>query len=72
MDEKKNYGENLTVHRGNICDYLGMDMDWSKDGKVTISMIKYLYQIPDEFIDEITKTSVTPSAGYLFKIREKM
>ena len=45
-----------------------MDMDWSKDGKVTASMIKYLFQILNEFIDEITKTSVTLSANYLFKI----
>ena len=34
------YGGKLTVHRGKIHDYLGMDMDWPKDGKVTISMIK--------------------------------
>ena len=67
---KTMYGEKLTVHRGKIHDYLGMDMDWSKDGKVTISMIEYLYRILDEFIDEITKTSATPSADHLFKIRE--
>ena len=48
-----------------------MDMDWSKDGKVAISMIKYLYQILDEFIGKITKTSATPSADHLFKIRQK-
>ena len=42
------YGEKLTVHRGKIHDYLGMDMDWSKNGKVTISMIKYLFQILEE------------------------
>ena len=45
-------------------------MDWSKDGKVTISVIKYMYQVLDEFIGEINKTSATPSADYLFKIRE--
>ena len=65
------YGEKLTDHRGKNHDYLGMDMDWSKDGKVAISMVKYVYQILGEFIDEITETSVTPSADYLFKIREK-
>ena len=64
------YGEKLTVHRGKVHDYIGMDMNWSKDGKVTISMIKYLYQVLYEFIEEITKTSATPSADYLFKIRE--
>ena len=65
------YGKKLTVHRGNFHDYLGMGMDWSKDGKVTIGMIKYLYQILDEFIEEITKTLTTPSADYLSKICEK-
>ena len=48
-------------------DYLGMDIDRSKDGKVTINMIKYLYQNLDDFIKEIKKTSATPSADYLFK-----
>ena len=30
-----------------------------------------MYQILGKFIDKITKTSVTPSVGCLFKIREK-
>ena len=46
------YGEKLTVHRGKVHDYIGMDMNWSKDGKVTISMIKYLYQVLYEFIEQ--------------------
>ena len=25
------YGEKLTIHRGKNHDYLGMDMDWTKD-----------------------------------------
>ena len=56
---KTTHGEKLTVHRGNVHDYLGMDMEWPKDGKVTISMIKYMYQILDKFIEEIRKTSPT-------------
>ena len=28
------YGEKLTIHRGKIHDYLGMDMDWSKMEKL--------------------------------------
>ena len=39
---KELYGEKLTIHRGKIHDYLGMDMDWNTDGQVSISMIKYL------------------------------
>jgi hypothetical protein len=67
---KELYGEKLTIHRGKIHDYLGMDMDWSTDGQVSISMIKYLYKILEDFLDNITKSSVTPAADYLFKIRE--
>ena len=36
------YGQKLTVKRGKIHDYLGMDLDWSVGGKVTILMIKYV------------------------------
>ena len=64
------YGEKLTVHRGKIHDYLGMEMDWSKDGKVSISMIKYLHKILEDFVEDIRKLSVTPAADYLFKIRD--
>ena len=70
MDET-NLRWEIDCPQGEKHDCLGMDMDWSKNGKVTISMIKYLFQILDEFIEEITKTSATQSADYLFKICKK-
>jgi hypothetical protein len=36
------YGKNLTVHRGKIHNYLGMDLDYTTKGKVGVSMIKYV------------------------------
>ena len=39
---KKIYSKKITIDRGKIHDYLGMDMDWTKDGQVSISMIKHL------------------------------
>ena len=38
----KIYGPKLTVKQGKTHDYLGMDLDWSVGGKVTILMIKYV------------------------------
>ena len=64
------YGQKLTPHRGKIRDYLEMDMDWPKKGKVSILMIKYLYKVLEDFIEDIRKSSVTPAADYLFKIGE--
>ena len=38
----KIYGPNITVSRGPVHDYLGMDLDYSERGNIKISMIKYL------------------------------
>ena len=37
----KIYDKDMTVCRGNKHKYLGMDMDWSKKGKLKIGMIAY-------------------------------
>ena len=34
-------------------------------------MIKYLHNVLEDFIEDIRKSSVTPAADYLFKIREE-
>ena len=35
------YGEKLSVKRGKVHDYLGMDLDYSKKGAVKVPMSKY-------------------------------
>ena len=34
------YGKKLEVHRGKVRDYLGMDLEYSGEVKVKVSMIK--------------------------------
>jgi hypothetical protein len=63
------YGAKLTVKRGKTHDYLGMDLDWSVGGKVTISMIKYVYKILEDFIEVISRTAATPARDNLFQVR---
>ena len=41
----KIYGHGITVSRGKVHDYLGMDLDYSGHRNVKISMIKYLKKI---------------------------
>ena len=41
----KLYGYRITVNRGVVHDYLGMDLDFSTPGKLRVSMIKYLAKI---------------------------
>ena len=63
------YGPKMTVNRGTVHDYLGMDLDYSEPGTATVSMIKYLRKIKEEFPEEITGTASTPAADHLFKVR---
>ena len=63
------YGQKLTVKRRQIHDYLGMDLDWSVWGNVTIWMIKYVYKILEDFIEVIKKTAATPARDNLFQVR---
>ena len=41
------YGEKLYVKRGQVHDYLGMDLDYSTKGEYKIVMIKYLKKVED-------------------------
>ena len=64
------YGDKVTVNRGPIHDYLGMDFDFSVDKSVRISMIKYLNKIFESFPEEIGKPCENPAADWLFKTRD--
>ena len=67
----KIYGPGITVSRGKVHDYLGMDIDYTGDHNVKISMIKYLKKIFVSFPEEIRSTAETPAAEYLFKVADE-
>lgn len=73
-DLNKEFGKEtpLTETRGKIHDYLGMTLDFSKDGKVQVDMTRYVAEILAEVDDEITGgTAPTPAATYLFDVNEE-
>ena len=65
------YGSKLTMHTGQKHDYLGVDMEFRKDGTLGVSMIPYLKNVIAEFPELITGKSPTPAADHLFKIRDE-
>ena len=67
LELAKNYGPGVTISRGKVHDYLGMDLDYTGNKNVKISMIKYLKKIIIAFPEEITTTAKTPAAEHLFK-----
>ena len=64
------YGWQLYVKRGQVHDYLVMDMDYATIGEVTIGMIKYLQKVEDEFTEPIIGTAKSPAGKHLFQVRE--
>ena len=45
------YDESMTVHRGKVYDYLGMDLDFSTANPLKIGMIKYINKIHEDFLE---------------------
>jgi hypothetical protein len=66
----KKYGEKITVHRGDMHDYLGMDMDYSEKGIVKLSMLKHLEKIFSDFPEDIGRASSSPASEHLFQVRD--
>ena len=66
----KKYGNKLVVHRGDVHDYLGMDLDYSEKGVVKLSMIKQLEKVFTDFPEDIGRPASTPASDHLFQIRD--
>jgi hypothetical protein len=66
---RKLYG-NISVSRGKKHTYLGMDLDYSVNGKCRVNMPGYTKEIIESFPEIIEGTSATPAADHLFKVRE--
>ncbi len=64
----KIYGTKLAMHTGHEHDYLGMDMEFTSEGTLQVSMITYLKNVIMGFPEMITGKVATPAADYLFTI----
>ena len=68
---KKIYGNRMTIHRGKVHEYLGMDLDYSSHKVLKIRMIKYIKKVLEEFPEEIKSVAATPAAEHLFEVHEE-
>ena len=58
----------LKVNHGKIHDYLGMNLDFSEDVNVKVSMIPYLLEILRDFPELLSNIATSPAADHLFKV----
>jgi hypothetical protein len=68
----KEYGKEapLVVTRGKIHEYLGMTIDYSVKGKVTIIMDPYIQGMLDDLPIDMAGEAATPAATHLFQVNE--
>jgi hypothetical protein len=60
----------LNKSRGKIHDYLGMTLDFSKPGEVTVTMIDYIKSILHDAPAEMRGRAATPAGNHLFQVNQ--
>eukprot|EP00957_Ditylum_brightwellii_P207069 15351344-Ditylum_brightwellii.AAC.1 len=63
------YGK-LRTTRGKVHEYLGMNLDFSKKGKVRVGMTAYVKEIIEDFPETIDGSTTTPAADHLFQVND--
>jgi hypothetical protein len=56
--------------RGKVHDYLGMTLDFSKPGEVTVTVTDYIKDILHDTPTEMRRSATTPAANHLFQINQ--
>ena len=59
------------MHMGRKHDYLGVDMEFQKNGTLEVSMVKYLRNIIEGFPKVIKGRAATPASDQLFQVQDK-
>jgi hypothetical protein len=60
----------LNKSRGKVHDYLGMTLDFSKPGEVTVTMIDYIKGILHDTPKDMCRSAATPAVNHLFQINQ--
>ena len=61
----------LTVHRGKVYEYLGMELNYIKKVTVKLSMIKDLDSVIQDFTEHLVTTVATLVVDHLFTVRDE-
>jgi hypothetical protein len=65
------YGPKFSMHTGKKHEYLRMDMEFNDNGTLGMSMIMYLKNVIEGFLEEIKGKAARPAANHLFTVRDK-
>ena len=68
---KREFGKDMdvTIRRGKIHDYLGIQFDFTQNGKVIMTMDDYIQELIKEVPDDLFKgTAASPAGNHLFNV----
>jgi hypothetical protein len=71
-DMEQEFGKESPINksRGKIHDYLGMVLDFTKQGEVAVTMVDYIKSILNDVPNDMKGCAATPAANHLFQINE--
>jgi hypothetical protein len=61
----------LSKSRGKVHDYLGMTLDFSVPGQVTVTMIDYIKMICMDLLNDMIGKAATPATNRLFQVDDE-
>jgi hypothetical protein len=70
LDEEFGKETPMNKSRGKVHDYLGMILDFSEPGQLTVDMVEYIKTIISEMPEEMSGTAKNPASSRLFQIRK--
>jgi len=68
LNEQYGKEKPISVHCQHVHDYLGMQLDFSQQGKVVLSMIEYIKNILADAPDDMQRTASTLASTHLFDV----
>jgi hypothetical protein len=71
LDEEFGKETPMNKSRGKVHDYLGMILDFSQPGQLTVDMVEYVKTIISEMPEDMKGTARTPAAAHLFQVRDE-
>ncbi len=70
LDEEFGKEAPLTKSRGKVHEYLGMTLDFSKPGELTVDMVDYTKTVIAGMPDEMKGKAKTPAGSHLFTVND--
>ena len=61
----------MVINHGEVHDYVGMILDYYKEGAIQVMMINFIKKTLAELPDDMNRVATTPVTEHLFQVNAK-